>query len=168
MPPLGLALWAMWVFVVEIGFQLHHYCTAAHNDSRLQCRFCWSGCICKLNSLRPRRNGRYNADDSFKCIFLKGNVWIMNIMLLKFVPKGPINNIPALVQIMALRRPGNKPLSEPMMVSLLTHICVTRPQWVDIHSTCWHPAILRLFLIYQNVVAGYRANDQGIVLYYQQ
>ena len=37
----------------------------------------------------------------------------------------------ALVQIMAWRRPGDKPLSEPMMVSLLTHICVTRPQWVN-------------------------------------
>ena len=41
------------------------------------------------------------------------------------------NNIPALVQIMAWRRPGDKPLSERMIVSLLTHICVTRPQWVD-------------------------------------
>ena len=41
---------------------------------------------------------------------------------LKFVPKGPINNIPSLVQIMAWRRPGDKPLSEPMMASL-THIC---------------------------------------------
>ena len=41
------------------------------------------------------------------------------------------NNIPALVQIMALRRPGDKPLSEPMMVRLPTHICVTRPQWVN-------------------------------------
>ena len=47
---------------------------------------------------------------------------------LKFVPKGPINNIPSLVQIMAWRRPGGKPLSEPTMVSLLMHICVTRPQ----------------------------------------
>ena len=47
---------------------------------------------------------------------------------LKFVPKGPINNIPALVQIMVWRRPGDKPLFEPMMVSLLTHIRVTRPQ----------------------------------------
>ena len=36
-----------------------------------------------------------------------------------------------LVQIMAWRRSGDKPLSEPMMVSLLTHICVTRPQWVN-------------------------------------
>ena len=34
---------------------------------------------------------------------------------LKFVPKGPINNIPALFQIMAWRRTGDKPLSEPMM-----------------------------------------------------
>ena len=51
---------------------------------------------------------------------------------LKFhwVPKSSINNIPALVQIMAWRRPGDKPLSEPMMVNLPTHICVTRPQWV--------------------------------------
>ena len=39
----------------------------------------------------------------------------------------PINNIPALVQIIAWRRPGDKQLSEPMLVSLPTHICVTRP-----------------------------------------
>ena len=51
---------------------------------------------------------------------------------LKFVPQGPINNIPALVQIMAWRRPGDKPLSGPMMVKLPTHICVTRPQWVKV------------------------------------
>ena len=40
---------------------------------------------------------------------------------------GTINNIPALVQIMAWRRPGDKPLSEAMMTILLTHMCVTRP-----------------------------------------
>ena len=50
---------------------------------------------------------------------------------LKFVPKVRINNIPAFVQIMAWRRPGDKPLSEPMMVSLLMHIWVTRPQWAN-------------------------------------
>ena len=50
---------------------------------------------------------------------------------LKFVPISPIN-IPALVQIIAWRQPGDKPLSEPMMVSLLMHICVTRPQWVNL------------------------------------
>ena len=30
-------------------------------------------------------------------------------------PKGPIKNFPALVQIMAYGRPGDKPLSEPMI-----------------------------------------------------
>ena len=49
---------------------------------------------------------------------------------LKFVPKGSIDNIPALVQIEAWHRPGNKPLHEPMMVRLLAHISVTWPQWV--------------------------------------
>ena len=50
---------------------------------------------------------------------------------LKFVYKGPINNISVLVQIMAWCQPGDKPLSKPMMVSLPTHISVTRPQWVN-------------------------------------
>ena len=47
---------------------------------------------------------------------------------LKLVPEGPIYNIPALVQTMAWRRPGSTPLSEPMLIILLTHICGTRPQ----------------------------------------
>ena len=51
---------------------------------------------------------------------------------LKFVPKGPINNNPALVQMMAWRRQGDKPLSDPMMGRLPTHICITRPQCVKI------------------------------------
>ena len=81
-----------------------------------------------LNALRPRQNGRHFADDTFKRIFMNENVRIFINISLKFVPKGLINNIPALVQIMAWCRPGDKPLSEPMMVNLLTHICVTRPQ----------------------------------------
>ena len=47
---------------------------------------------------------------------------------MKFVAKGPLNNITTLVQIMAWRRPGGKPLPEPMLATLVTHICVTRPQ----------------------------------------
>ena len=69
------------------------------------------------------------SDDIFKWTFLNENVWISIKISLKFVPWGLSNNIPALVQIMAWRRPGDKTLSEPMMVSLLTHICVTRSQW---------------------------------------
>ena len=57
---------------------------------------------------------------------------------LKFVPKGLMKNIPALVQ-MAWRRPGDKPLSEPMMVSLLTHICVTQLPWVNFHPSMDNP-----------------------------
>ena len=87
-----------------------------------------------VNTLRPRQNGRHFADDIFECIFLNENVWIPIKISTEFVPKGPINNIPALVQIMAWRRPGDKPLSEPMMVSLTTHICVTRPQWINLIS----------------------------------
>ena len=84
-----------------------------------------------INKLRPGQNGRHFPDDILKCIFLNENVWISIKISPKFVPKGPINNIPALVQIMAWRRPGDKPLSEPMLVSLPTHLCVTRPQWVN-------------------------------------
>ena len=84
-----------------------------------------------VNTLRPRQDGHHFPDDIFKYIFLNENVWIPNKVSLKFIPKGPINNNPALVQVMAWRRPGDKPLSEPMMVRLPTHICVTRPQWVN-------------------------------------
>ena len=34
---------------------------------------------------------------------------------LKFVHKGPVNNIPALVQLMAWHRIGDKPLPEAML-----------------------------------------------------
>ena len=84
-----------------------------------------------FNTLRLRRNEQHFADDIFKRIFFNENVWISLKISLKFVPKGPIINIPTLVQIMSWRRSGDKPLSEPMMVSLPTHICVTRPQWVN-------------------------------------
>ena len=49
---------------------------------------------------------------------------------LQFVPKDRLKNIPALVQIMAWCRPGDKPLSEPMLGRSLTHTCVTGRQWV--------------------------------------
>ena len=54
--------------------------------------------------------------------FYNENVRISIKIPLKFVPNGLINNIPVLAQIMALRQPGDKPLSEPMLVSLLTRI----------------------------------------------
>ena len=94
-----------------------------------------------INSLRLRQNGRHFADDIFKCIFLNKNVWILIKISLKFVPLGPITNIPALVQIMAWCRPGDKPLFGPMMVRLPMYICVTRPQWVKLTGTYHYSAL---------------------------
>ena len=90
-----------------------------------------------FNSLRPRHNGRHFPDDIFKWIFVNENVWILIKLSLKFVSKGLINHIPALVQIMAWRRPGDKRLSEPMMVSLLTHIYM-RHSASMISFSKWH------------------------------
>ena len=83
-----------------------------------------------VNLLRLRQNGHLFAYDTLKRIFLNENIIISTKNSLKFVPKGLINNMPALVLIMAWCRPGDKPLSEPMLVRSMTHICVTRPQWV--------------------------------------
>ena len=53
----------------------------------------------------------------FQIDFLNEKVRLLIRILLKFIPRGPINNISALVQIMAWCRPGLKPLSEPMVAS---------------------------------------------------
>ena len=105
-------------------------------SAQLSCQYPYSQTrgvfsVWNINTLRPRQNGHHFPDDIFKCIFLNENTWISIKISLKFVPRGPINNITALVHIMAWRRPGDKPLFEPMMVSSPTHICVTRPQWVN-------------------------------------
>ena len=77
-------------------------------------------------TLRLRQNWRHFADNIFKCIFLNENVWISLNISLKCVPNVWISNTAALVQIMARCRPAGKPLSEPMMVKLRTHICIAR------------------------------------------
>ena len=76
-------------------------------------------------TLRPRQKCRRHPDDIFKCIFLNENLWITIKMSLKFVNKGPIDDVPALFQTMSW--PGDKPLSKPMIVSLVTYICATQP-----------------------------------------
>ena len=78
--------------------------------------------------------------------------------------KGPIDNIPSLVQIMALRRPGDKLLSEPMMAILLMHICITLTQWVeaifhytDVIMSTMASQVTSLTIVYSTV---YWAADQ--------
>ena len=100
----------------------------------------WSGIVLhtQFNTLRPRQNGQYLAEDIFKSIFFNENVWISIEISLKFLPKRPINNIPALVQIMACCLDGAKPLWCLMILNLPMHICITWPQWINICSLRYH------------------------------
>ena len=58
-----------------------------------------------INTLRQSRNGQNYVEEILKCVFLDENIWISINISLKFMSKGPLNNIPALVQIMAWHRP---------------------------------------------------------------
>ena len=103
------------------GQALHYRICGPVNTYQLLMKMQCHESVVIINTLRPRQNGRHFADDILKCIFLNENVWIPIEISLKFIPQGPINNIPALVQIMAWRRPGDKPLSGPMMVRWLDY-----------------------------------------------
>ena len=67
----------------------------------------------------PQQNGHHFVDGTFQCIILNVNDCILIRIPLKFVRKGPIDNMPALVQVMAWHRADNKPLSEPMMTQFI-------------------------------------------------
>ena len=62
-------------------------------------------------------------DNIFKHIFVHENLWIFIDISLKFIPVGPIDNTPALVQITAWWQTGDKPLyPNQLWLSSLTHI----------------------------------------------
>ena len=110
--------------------------------------------------------GRDKMAAIFQTTFSNAFPWMkvyeFRLRFLKFVPKGPINNSPSLVQMMAWRRPGDKPLSKPMIGSLLTHICVTRPQWVKIHRTTL-PCVGKTHAIIRNTNCDLWMNVFGII-----
>ena len=107
--------------------------------------YCWTTTpvynVLFFNPLRPRQHGRHLADGIVKCIVGNENFWISLKISLKFVLMVRINNIKILVQIKHCRRPDDKPLFEQMMVSFLTHICVSRTHWVKRHALYvdWQP-----------------------------
>ena len=68
------------------------------------------------SSSPPEQDGRLFADDIFRCIFVNENFCILIQISLKFIRKGPINNVQALVEIMAWCRIGDKPISERMLI----------------------------------------------------
>ena len=67
--------------------------------------------ISSVNSSPPEQNGCHFANN----IFLTENGKILIQFSLKFVPKSPIGNKSTLVQVMACRLFGAKPLPEPML-----------------------------------------------------
>ena len=104
----------------------------------------------------------------FQAHFFNENIWIPIQISLKFVPKGSINKIPASNQIMAWRCPGDKPLSERMMVNLPTHICVTQPQWVKLlRQTPWstHLGLKRIYELVEWVIIS--SNDYMVPIWRQ-
>ena len=143
-----------------VGDPSHGFVTRPWHDCNL-----W-GPVAFLNlmpveviTLRQRQNGRHFTDDVFKCIFLNENLLISIKISLNFVPKGPINNIPALVQIMAWCRAGGKPLSGPMMINILMHICISWPQWVSAVSSIsiWSFNTFHIFFFMNPVCILYEA-----------
>ena len=121
-----LKIWKHWkvCVIVWLEYKLYikcntPYCLKLICQNMSQNSSSWDGFQFQgrlLNTLRPRQNGHNFRDDIFRYLLLNENIWILIKISLKFVHKGPINNIPALVQIMAWCRPGDKPLSEPMLV----------------------------------------------------
>ena len=71
---------------------------------------------------------------------------------LKFVPKGTVNNIPALVQLMASCRPINKPLSEPMMVEF---IYAYMGQAILLGAWLWVIDSFHIYRIFLNLIRDY-------------
>ena len=71
----------------------------------------------KIHSSPSVQNGRHFI---FKCIFMNEKLYILIRISLNFVPKGPIDNNTALVQVMAWHWSGNKALSKPIMTQFST------------------------------------------------
>ena len=74
------------------------------------------GAVYSIGTLKQRLNGRDFVAEICKRILFNENIRIVINIRAKFVSKGKISNIAALIYITYWRRAGGKPLSEPMMV----------------------------------------------------
>ena len=70
---------------------------------------------CSVDSSSRGQNGPSLADVIFKCIFLNEKFCSLICILLQFVSNGPMDNKPALVQVMVWRRTGERLLPEPLL-----------------------------------------------------
>ena len=65
---------------------------------------------------------------------------------------------------MAWHRPGDNPLSGPMMVTLLMDICITQPQWVK-HMVVEGVDAAHTFRIYPNILMLHLFHVANTALY---
>ena len=104
---------------INIYIYMHEHWTVLNTDRNtntviLLFQACAGSCYAKIwrmkTILQPPFRRRH-----FHMHFCNANVLISVAILLKFVPKHPIKSIQALDHIMAWVRPGDKPLSEPLV-----------------------------------------------------
>ena len=116
-----------------------------HDNSQISCLAehpdMYARYVCSVNTLKPRQNGRHFPDDIFKPIYLEENARISIQISLKFVPSGPVDNESALVQVMAWRRTGDRPLPESMLAHFTDAYMCRQGRWVtflmvDFFNTC--------------------------------
>ena len=84
------------------------------------------------------------ADDNFKCIFLNKNYGILICISLKFVPRSPIDNKPALIQITT----PNKPQAITWTNADPVHWCIYAALGGDELSTQSNGILLYTMLLY--------------------
>ena len=78
-----------------------------------------------------------------KCIFIQIS-W-------KIVPKGLIDDMSALVQVIAWRRTGNKPLPEPMMAPLTCRYATLGGNEFKLNEAWLHIYMMHFIYIYIHI-----------------
>ena len=106
-----------------------------------------------INSSPLGQNGCHFANDNFRCIFVNEKFRILIKIALKFVPQGPIDNISALVSIMAWRQIGDKPLSKPILTRFTDAYMRHLGGWVkNVHNDCLYLDLTTDDYLYPQVI----------------
>ena len=116
-----------------------------------------------VNTLRQWQNGRHFVNDIFKCIFLNINVWIPIEISLKFNPGVQLTIFQHWFSQWLGNRCQSHCLNQWWLPSLPTHICFTRPLWVNkivlrltqpVFSICIYCILNRTCLLYASILYG--------------
>ena len=87
----------------------------------------------QLTTERQEQNGRHFAEDILKCIYVRDKFCIL--ISIKFILEGPVDNMSALVPVMAWRRTGDKLLHGPMLTNLYDRVLTPWvPQYLAISA----------------------------------